>query len=1045
MLKWAPPTLINPVTVNVTNSTPYWLVTFNNNTDYIIQLPTGSALTHGIGITGGRNVVIIGGEINISNSYTNPEDRVGIKLRNQAGTVHIEGLKILNASDGINMEQKLGATVQLENLYVETPLPYEDVGGGGFHADIVQTWAGPSNLRIDYLTGKSSFQGLFFDPNDPYFEPHANPNIWEINHVNIDSNGAGSGYDYESLSRSISWTFIGSNLYGTNPTGHIVYTGFGPFPSVTTGSPPGGDFVPSSSVGLGYVSPGYQNGNATSISSSKSAFIWSNAPRVSTQRTFVSGQNPVSGSLTMYINTGKVTQPGQLSYIVHNASLGNQPSFIDGYISLYGQQAAYVTGGYPLNYGNALRLERSLSQYAYWPNNKAYQGLSKFTFNYWVRLREPAYNFNYRGLVTKSGVFEDRINSSAQIEFYTRLNGSWYNATVSGVVVQDKWMMLTTTYDGELLLRYVNGVLKSTTVIVNGPLDYTSNNFYAGYYEGSGSYHTMDVAQVTLRDYALTASEILALYNPNKCISIPAYISAPQVFTSVITQPLYINSPLAPNNPESVSGSLGAVIPWPNISASKNAFITAGSPQEVEWDTQITVQNSSEHKWDIIIRVNSWGEYAQQNILGYVDYPITRTAIEYIDVATKLMPYIRAVTQPCYLNSGLSTTSTQMCYVGTENFITNFKLAYLHGQFNNITGTKFSYITGAPSIEQSISAFVVGTTTYTHTTVLPAFLHATINWSQGTLGAFIKGGGDITGSQIAWVSAQQIALSRTQIYITGVTIYHKETDNDSESPDLNIYIPSSAVQPGSQPAFIFGHFSLTGGQNGYINAIAGGENTGPSAFIRSPFANLGFSQGFVYGNEPAGDSQPAFIQATLNIDTPKKDSYIAGVDSRVSFRRAYISVQQTTPPYSQEPSMQPAVIVGISSTTNSQTAFVAGNNTPPFNSGNPGVLGNSQSSFINSRFIISSQLGMWVGSGISLIDNQPSFIHVNVGTASSTKGAFIWGWGADIVRAYIMNVGNLSDTQFAYISAGNSVGTQLLYLQSTTLFVTDSQNCYVTA
>jgi hypothetical protein len=255
-LAWAPPTLSNPITVNVSDSTPYWLATFDDTRDYIVKLPATTALHHGIGITGGHHVVLIGGEIAIPSTTTDPEYRVGIKLRNQTGTVHIEGLKITNASDGINMQQQKNATVQLENLYIETPTAYENSDGSGFHADIIQTWAGPTVLRIDHLTGKSAFQGLFFDPNDPNFAPHPAPAQFDLRNINIDSNGSGSGYNYETVTRNTPWTLTGTNIYGTNPTGHVVYTGYGPFPAVTTGHPTS-DYVATTTAGTGYQSPGY--------------------------------------------------------------------------------------------------------------------------------------------------------------------------------------------------------------------------------------------------------------------------------------------------------------------------------------------------------------------------------------------------------------------------------------------------------------------------------------------------------------------------------------------------------------------------------------------------------------------------------------------------------------------------------------------------------------------------------------------------------------------------------------------------------------------
>lgn len=257
-LSWAPPSLSNPTKVYVTNSSPYWLPTMDSTRDYEIVLPgrpgnpQTTPLNHGIGLVGGRNVVLIGGEIAVPDKSVepNPEYRVGIKLRHQRGTVHIEGVKITNATDVINMDERYGAVVQLQNINGES----SEVDSDTFHSDNLQTWAGPAELRVDGWTGISTFQGFFFNPDDPNFQnpSHPSPRLFDLRRVNIRHLG-GAGYVYERIG---SWPLVGSNLWGAHPDGKIVYTGYGPFPAVSTGEPVS-DFVPEALVGIGYVSPGY--------------------------------------------------------------------------------------------------------------------------------------------------------------------------------------------------------------------------------------------------------------------------------------------------------------------------------------------------------------------------------------------------------------------------------------------------------------------------------------------------------------------------------------------------------------------------------------------------------------------------------------------------------------------------------------------------------------------------------------------------------------------------------------------------------------------
>jgi hypothetical protein len=243
--------------VVVTDATPYWLQTFDPARDYELVLPGRPAnpqrtpLNHGIGITGGRNVIIMGGAIDVASLPTDPEYRVGIKLRDQRGTVHIEGLRIDNASDGINMDERYGAIVQLENLWIRAPRPYAK----SFHSDCVQTWAGPAVLRIDHLTCHGTFQGVFLDPDDPKFQGvHPTPAQFDLRNVNVVLTGDAAGYAFQAIARAKRYPIAGTAIYGISPTRKIENGGFR---RVTTGLPPTGDFVHASAIGPDYVSPGY--------------------------------------------------------------------------------------------------------------------------------------------------------------------------------------------------------------------------------------------------------------------------------------------------------------------------------------------------------------------------------------------------------------------------------------------------------------------------------------------------------------------------------------------------------------------------------------------------------------------------------------------------------------------------------------------------------------------------------------------------------------------------------------------------------------------
>jgi hypothetical protein len=154
-LTWAPPALSNPVTIPLPTAAPVAVV-LDVTRDYILKLGhiTGPG---GLSVTGGHNVVIIGGQVTASTDST---ERNGWAMRfyNQTGTVHIEGVLIDNSNDGITIQAPL-ATFQIENVRISNNHAYQD-NWSYAHPDLIQTWSGPSQVRIDRFTGYSDYQGL---------------------------------------------------------------------------------------------------------------------------------------------------------------------------------------------------------------------------------------------------------------------------------------------------------------------------------------------------------------------------------------------------------------------------------------------------------------------------------------------------------------------------------------------------------------------------------------------------------------------------------------------------------------------------------------------------------------------------------------------------------------------------------------------------------------------------------------------------------------------------------------------------------------------
>ncbi|WP_298459331.1 hypothetical protein [uncultured Cellulomonas sp.] len=259
-LAWAPPALTAPTTIKASSSNRNLKLSLTK--DYIIQMPAEPlTATRGLVIYGGRNVVLIGGEVRVpvEGLTANNHGGRGLYLTGQTGTIHVEGLAVTGPglTEGINLDQRKGAVVQLQNIRVETVQGSQ----AGRHADVLQTWAGPRQLRIDGLTGHTQYQGMFLLPNQLFDGPQ--PELFDLRRVDL--NGTPSSA-YMMWRDSAAWPLTVDDVWvapkdpswrdgflwpkGTKP-------GSAAWPSVKVGTPAAGEFVPAGTAGVSYVSPGY--------------------------------------------------------------------------------------------------------------------------------------------------------------------------------------------------------------------------------------------------------------------------------------------------------------------------------------------------------------------------------------------------------------------------------------------------------------------------------------------------------------------------------------------------------------------------------------------------------------------------------------------------------------------------------------------------------------------------------------------------------------------------------------------------------------------
>lgn len=258
-LTWAPPRLTNPSLITVTAATPK--IELSPERDYIVRLPSSPlTLKGGLRIEGGRNVVLLGGEIAVPSKSDAPEsrDRTGLLLKNQTGTIHVEGLRITgeDLAEGINLDQSEGATVVLQNIYIDTVRGSRD----GHHADVLQTWAGPAALRVDGLVGSTEYQGMFLLPQQFVDTP---PESFDLRRIVItgEPDGANDGAAYLLWTddtapwlqtRDILLVDERTDLEGMLRPPSVWESG------VTLATTAAGAVLPAGTPGTSYSSPGYQ-------------------------------------------------------------------------------------------------------------------------------------------------------------------------------------------------------------------------------------------------------------------------------------------------------------------------------------------------------------------------------------------------------------------------------------------------------------------------------------------------------------------------------------------------------------------------------------------------------------------------------------------------------------------------------------------------------------------------------------------------------------------------------------------------------------------
>jgi hypothetical protein len=257
---WDEPALSDPVTVEL--SATNYVLALSQSQDYILQCPSGGlTLPAALNVWGGHNVVLENCDVELSNPDW------AAKFSYQTGTLWMEGVHLGGAqlTGGIQFQEP-GATVVMRDVLFDTVYGSESTN----HAELIQTWAGPARLLIDGLTGSTTYQGLFLEPNQDYSGPP--PTVMDLRHIDIDDSQGAYALWLDDVTGSPSQDASGAILTWNVQDVYVVpnpartwpgwwlwpkpSTGDPTWDNVIAGSPPEGDYVQATGSGATGVDEG---------------------------------------------------------------------------------------------------------------------------------------------------------------------------------------------------------------------------------------------------------------------------------------------------------------------------------------------------------------------------------------------------------------------------------------------------------------------------------------------------------------------------------------------------------------------------------------------------------------------------------------------------------------------------------------------------------------------------------------------------------------------------------------------------------------------
>lgn len=146
------------------------------------------------------------------------------------------------------------------------------------------------------------------------------------------------------------------------------------------------------------------------------------------------------------------------------------------------------------------------------------------TMNIWFKSLNVTPGSNYHELfnfATSPDYFEFAIYKTGYFRQGMRINGTRYVINGGSNLLDGNWHMLTATYDGTYIKRYIDGkVILNMTQNVSGTLNGANGKFLLGHYGSNTSYYTKEAYLSDARIYAtaLSAEDIKELYQTSALI-----------------------------------------------------------------------------------------------------------------------------------------------------------------------------------------------------------------------------------------------------------------------------------------------------------------------------------------------------------------------------------------------------------------------------------------------------------------------------------------------------------------------------------------------